>query len=105
MSINLSFNQVLAVILVGMLLVLLITIIVLTSKTLKTVKKFDGLADASYSVVDSVNGAVDNTVNGIVSSVSNISVNTAKLNAVAAAIIVIEVDRKIRRIKKILKKK
>lgn len=102
MSITMSFNQMLAAILVGMLAILLITVIVLASKLGKTTKKVDNLVDETTKITETVNGAVSDAAD---SFVRNITAIQTVLTTSAIVIIIVEADRKLRGLYRKTKKK
>lgn len=98
MSITLSFNQILAAILVLMLAVLLVSTIILFVRISKTADRIDRISDDVLNVTGTVNDAAAKITDKLVSNFTNLS-----QLAVTAAVFVLmfSVDRAVRtRIKK-----
>lgn len=98
MSITLSFNQILAAILVLMLTVLLVSTIILFVRISKTADRIDRISDDVSNVTGTVNDAAAKITDKLVSNFTNLS-----QLAVTAAVFVLmfSVDRAVRtRIKK-----
>lgn len=98
MSITLSFNQILAAILVLMLAVLLAATIILFVRISKTADRIDRISDDVSNVTGAVNDAAAKITDKLVSNFTNLS-----QLAVTAAVFVLmfSVDRAVRtRIKK-----
>lgn len=98
MSITLSFNQILAAILVLMLAVLLAATIILFVRISKTADRIDRISDDVSNVTGAVNDAATKITDKLVSNFTNLS-----QLAVTAAVFVLmfSVDRAVRtRIKK-----
>ena len=95
MSITLSFNQILAAILVLMLAVLLVSTIILFVRISKTADRIDRISDDVSNVTGTVNDAAAKITDKLVSNFTNLS-----QLAVTAAVFVLmfSVDRAVRTI-------
>lgn len=94
MSITLSFNQLLALILVIMLAVLLAATIILYVRISKTADRIDKIADDVGNVSSTVNDSVSRISSKLMADFTNIN-QLAVMGAIV--IMLVTVDRRIRR--------
>ena len=94
MSITLSFNQLLALILVIMLAVLLAATIILFVRISKTADRIDKIADDVGNVSSTVNDSVSRISSKLMADFTNIN-QLAVMGAIV--IMLVTVDRRIRR--------